>query len=1200
MGYWTSPVLPDFSASNPSIDVTAFGSAGPHQSENTDSINFDGPSNTNGPDNLTALDGAQLDFHSSTADAHGLLSHATSDLIDTGLVSSLSDIGSRSDSFQTSGNSDQGSQVAYGVGHAGWNTDAINTQNINFSDSVSQPALPIVNSGQGTGSPPATINAGDLLSSASPHASIASADVMPTPTVAISGGEQPSGSTISFASASVSYNFSSQGAESNSAASAAGAGPSSSQIVTLAGSGLTFVNTFDSNDSSGYISAVDAAENFYQKNFSNNVTINLDFTTKAAGTNAFVAQTETAARTPVSYTQLINGLAANETTADAVAAVNAIKSLGDITSGAGFLLEPGEVKAFGMTPNELTINGVTGFDAQITLNLSDAYFFNGIAVSGEHDAISALEHEISEVMGRVGGLGPKVDGFWGAMDLFRYNAAGKLDDTGGSDGLAAYFSINGSNIQTGWTFNDPALPGSNTPFSGNGDTADWNATLQPNDQVGTQVTGGYDSYGASPTGTVGVVTPIDLEIMNVLGWDPIGTTKAAPSVIVNVQNISVAENKSIAASSLIKSLTNPSNDSITFYEFWDGGIGNGHFTVNGAIQPDGQWIVVSASNLSSIQYVGGASPGSESLYVAAYDATAGTWSNFSTLTATTVLPTTTITVNVQNVSVAENTSIAASSLIASVSNPSGDNITFYEFWDGGTGNGHFTVNGVIQPDGQWIVVSASNLSSIQYVGGVSPGSESLYVAAYDGTLASWSNYSTLTATTTVPHVAPTVNVQNVSVAENTSIAASSLIASVTNPSGDSITEYAFWDGGTGNGHFTVNGAIQPDGQWIYVLASNLSGAQYVGGSSPGPEPLFVDIYDATTGTWSNYGSLTATTTVPHASPIVNVQNVSVAANTSIAASSMITGLTNPSGDTITEYGFWDGGTGNGYFAVNGAVQPDMQWVDVSASSLSSVQYVGGTSAGAEALYVDVYDATLGTWSNNSALTATTSISTSVQQEDLGLYMALYNRAAEFPGYSFWIGTVSQQSDGAGVTVANAGTTAITLNDAAVLGQDFVNTQATFFNTTYGSLNDSSFINALYVNIGGNAGDPSGIAYWANILAQNEAGGQSVQAARAGLAGQFVHDLIDVNLASFTTLTPAQLLAAEQRQGTINNKIAVSLAYSNASEGPGGAILDPQTIGDAAYVAATTILQAVTYDPATVTAAITGINNAVAHQNLLLI
>ncbi len=55
--------------------------------------------------------------------------------------------------------------------------------------------------------------------------------------------------------------------------------------------------------------------------------------------------------------------------------------------------------------------------------------------------------------------------------------------------------------------------------------------------------------------------------------------------------------------------------------------------------------------------------------------------------------------------------------------------------------------------------------------------------------------------------------------------------------------------------------------------------------------------------------------------------------------------------------------------------------------------------------------------------------TSVQQEILGLYAALYNRAADFDGYPYWIGVDGQQSDSGGVTVANAGTTAVTLNDA---------------------------------------------------------------------------------------------------------------------------------------------------------------------------
>ena len=83
-------------------------------------------------------------------------------------------------------------------------------------------------------------------------------------------------------------------------------------------------------------------------------------------------------------------------------------------------------------------------------------------------------------------------------------------------------------------------------------------------------------------------------------------------------------------------------------------------------------------------------------------------------------------------------------------------------------------------------------------------------------------------------------------------------------------------------------------------------------------------------------------------------------------------------------------------------------------------------------------------------------------------------------------------------------------------------------------------------------------------------------------------------------TAGQWQAVVQRQETIDNKIAVSLAYSNASQQPGGDILAAHAVGDAAFQAATTILQGITDDPATVTAAILGINNAVAHQDLHLI
>ena len=106
------------------------------------------------------------------------------------------------------------------------------------------------------------------------------------------------------------------------------------------------------------------------------------------------------------------------------------------------------------------------------------------------------------------------------------------------------------------------------------------------------------------------------------------------------------------------------------------------------------------------------------------------------------------TVSVKNISVARNAAVAAASMIAAVNNPSGDSITAYQFIDNGGDGGRFVVNGVTQPDGQAIIVQASALSSIQYVGGPAAGSETLGVAVFDATTNSYSAVSTLTATTT--------------------------------------------------------------------------------------------------------------------------------------------------------------------------------------------------------------------------------------------------------------------------------------------------------------------------------------------------------------------------------------------------------------------------------------------------------------------
>ena len=115
--------------------------------------------------------------------------------------------------------------------------------------------------------------------------------------------------------------------------------------------------------------------------------------------------------------------------------------------------------------------------------------------AGQYDAIGALEHEISEVMGRIGSVGKELGtGVYTALDLFRYTSPGVRDLTVGP--ASPFFSINNGVTNLG-TYNNPAT---------GGDASDWVRTLAGN------------SYGSGYSGRTSVVSPTDLVEDSVLGY----------------------------------------------------------------------------------------------------------------------------------------------------------------------------------------------------------------------------------------------------------------------------------------------------------------------------------------------------------------------------------------------------------------------------------------------------------------------------------------------------------------------------------------------------------------------------------------------------------------------------------------------------------------------------------------------------------
>ena len=150
----------------------------------------------------------------------------------------------------------------------------------------------------------------------------------------------------------------------------------------------------------------------------------------------------------------------------------------------------------------------------------------------------------------------------------------------------------------------------------------------------------------------------------------------------------------------------------------------------------------------------------------------------------------------------------------------------------------------------------------------------------------------------------TVTNPNIKASAGQILAASSLFTA-SDPDGDAITQYDFWDTGGGGGHFLVNGVTQPTNGDIYVTASQLAQTTYQSGA--GTDTLWVRANDGSQ--WSAWSpSFTVSTAKVDTPPVVTVTNPNITASAGqiLAASSLFT-ASDPDGDAITQYDFWDTG-----------------------------------------------------------------------------------------------------------------------------------------------------------------------------------------------------------------------------------------------------------------------------------------------------
>jgi Ca2+-binding RTX toxin-like protein len=261
------------------------------------------------------------------------------------------------------------------------------------------------------------------------------------------------------------------------------------ESVTLPGSGLVFINYYDADVTDAYRGAVIAAENFLQSHFTDQVTVNISFHYADLGAN-FAGQNNFD-QVNTSYNGLVQALSSHATTGDDHTAVAGLPVF-DPSGGRGFAIPIAEAVVLGLAPQTNASND------DVTLNSSLGFTFG-------QDAVGVLLHEISEgVFGRDASLG--FNGRWAPLDLFRFNAAGARDFTGGSDGLPTFFGIDANHVTGLQYHNSISAQGLNDGF----DLGDWDHTHG-------------DAFGPGGPESPGVVTPTDLQLLDVLGWTPTGS-----------------------------------------------------------------------------------------------------------------------------------------------------------------------------------------------------------------------------------------------------------------------------------------------------------------------------------------------------------------------------------------------------------------------------------------------------------------------------------------------------------------------------------------------------------------------------------------------------------------------------------------------------------------------------------------------------
>lgn len=230
-------------------------------------------------------------------------------------------------------------------------------------------------------------------------------------------------------------------------------------------------------------------------------------------------------------------------------------------------------------------------------------------------------------------------------------------------------------------------------------------------------------------------------------WDSFTlTTQANARPVATIADRTVVDNQWSQVSNWI-SYSDGDGEPAARYQFWDGGsaANSGYFWTNDNEHWAANTVIdVAAADVNGVFVRGGSVAGAETMWVRAFDGREwGNWDSFTLTTQMNVAPVATIA----NHNLAVNQWAQVNTWL-SYSDANGQPATMYEFWDGGTAanSGYLYSNASEHHAADTsITVMASDISSVWVRGGSAPGSEQMFVRAFDGF--AWSNWDQFTLTT---------------------------------------------------------------------------------------------------------------------------------------------------------------------------------------------------------------------------------------------------------------------------------------------------------------------------------------------------------------------------------------------------------------------------------------------------------------------